>query len=226
MCPADLRVRDLFSATHSSMNSRLLIFTRYPAAGKTKTRLIPALGADGAARLQKRLTERMIGQARLLEQRLGTRTTVHYLGGSEEEMTGWLGQMNYVEQAKGDLGLKMRTAFDEAFAAGAGLAVLVGTDIPELDVDILTQAFTSLARQDAVIGPSRDGGYYLIGLTAQAAPQLLDRLFHEMVWSTGEVFAVTMRRLAQTGRTISILPALADIDRPEDLALAEAWGLL
>ena len=205
---------------------RLLIFTRYPAAGKTKTRLIPALGADGAARLQKRLTEKTIAQARLLEQRLGTSTTVYYLGGSEEEMTGWLGQVNCVEQAAGDLGIKMRTAFDEAFAAGADRAVLIGTDIPGLDVDILSQAFTSLARQDAVIGPSRDGGYYLIGLTAQAAPQLLDPLFQEMVWSTGEVLAVTMRRLAKTGRTISLLPALADIDRPEDLALAETWGLL
>jgi len=205
---------------------RLLIFTRYPVAGKTKTRLIPTLGADGAARLQKRLTEKMIGQAKLLEQKFGTSTTVHYLGGSKEEMTGWLGQVNCVEQAEGDLGLKMRTAFDEAFAAGAGRAVLVGTDIPALDVDILSQAFTLLAGQDAVIGPSRDGGYYLIGLTARAAPQLLDPLFQEMVWSTGEVFAVTMRRLAKTGRTISILPALADIDRPEDLALAETWGLL
>lgn len=205
---------------------RLLIFTRYPTAGKAKTRLIPALGADGAARLQRRLAEKTIGQARLLEQRLGTTTTVHYLGGSEEEMTAWLGQVNCAEQTAGDLGLKMRTAFDKAFAAGVGRAVLVGTDIPELDVDILFQAFALLARQDAVIGPSRDGGYYLIGLTAQAAPQLLDPLFQEMVWSTGEVFAVTMRRLAKTGRTVSILPALADIDRPEDLALAETLGLL
>lgn len=206
--------------------SRLLIFTRYPEAGITKTRLIPALGAEGAARLQKRLTEKLIEQAKLLEQRLGTSTTVHYHGGSEEEMTGWLGQVACARQVVGDLGQKMHTAFTKAFAAGAGRVVLIGTDIPELGVEILAQAFSTLAVHDAVIGPSRDGGYYLIGLTAQAAPQLLAPLFQAMTWSTAEVFAVTMRRLAQTDRTIAILPTLADIDRPEDLPLAKTTGLV
>lgn len=205
---------------------RLLIFTRYPVPGKTKTRLIPALGAEGAARLQKRLTEKMLGEARLLAQRIGTDTTVHYQGGSKTEMIGWLGEVCCIEQAAGDLGEKMRAAFAAAFAAGTGRAVLVGTDIPGLGVDILTEAFAALATQDAVMGPSRDGGYYLVGLTAEAAPKLLGPLFAEMAWSNGEVFAVTMRRLAETGRRVSILPTLADIDRPEDLALAEAWGLL
>lgn len=205
---------------------RLLIFTRYPEAGTTKTRLIPILGAEGAARLQKRLTERMICQAGILEQKIGTGTTVHYRGGSLAEMTAWLGPVACLEQAAGDLGLKMRTAFCEAFAAGAGRAVLVGTDIPELGIDILSRAFTALEKQDVVIGPSRDGGYYLIGLTARAAPHLLEPLFHEMIWSTGEVFALTTDRLARTGRPIAILPVLSDIDRPEDLALARARGLL
>ncbi len=205
---------------------RLLIFTRFPEAGKTKTRLISALGAEGAARLQKRLAERMINEARLLEQRLGTGTTVHYRGGSLAEMTDWLGHLSFLEQAAGDLGRKMQTAFCQAFAAGAGRAVLVGTDIPDLNVNILAQAFQALESQDVVLGPSRDGGYYLIGLSAPAAPRLLTPLFQGMVWSTGDVFAVTSGRLAKTGLSVALLPTLSDIDRPEDLTLAEAKGLL
>ena len=208
-------------------NCQLLIFTRYPEPGRTKTRLIPALGAEGAASLQKRLTERMIHEAKLLEQRLGTGTTVHYQGGSLAQMTAWLGQVDCLEQAAGDLGEKMRKAFCQAFAAGAARAVLVGTDIPELDADILAQAFKALEMKDVVLGPSRDGGYYLIGLSAKSGPQLLEEsLFRDMAWSTDEVFAITSGRLAGTGRTVAILPKLTDIDRPEDLVLAEARGLL
>ena len=72
-------------------NCHLLLFTRYPEAGKTKTRLIPELGAEGAALLQKRLTERIVDQANLLAQRKGIKTVVHYAGGSREKMTSWLG---------------------------------------------------------------------------------------------------------------------------------------
>lgn len=224
--PGTFPFGDLFSILLRMSRCRLLIFTRYPAAGKAKTRLIPALGAEGAARLHKRLTEKLLDQARLLEQRSGTATIVHYLGASAAEMAGWLGQVECIEQAAGDLGLKMRSALAGAFAARAERAVLVGSDVPGLDAGILGQAFTALARRDAVIGPSRDGGYYLIGLTARAAPALLEPLFDRMAWSTAEVFAVTMRRLAASGLTTTVLPTLADIDRPEDLALARTRGLL
>jgi rSAM/selenodomain-associated transferase 1 len=208
------------------MTCRLLIFTRYPVAGKTKTRLIPALGAAGAARLQRRLTEKLLAEARLLEARLGASTVLYHVGGSGQEMRGWLGRVSCVEQAAGDLGRKMRSAFAETFAAGTGRAVLVGTDIPQLDAGILGRAFAALEAEDAVIGPSRDGGYYLIGLTAGAAPHLLGPLFDDMTWSTGEIYAVTMARLAATGRSVFVLPTLADIDRPEDLPLASELGLI
>lgn len=207
-------------------NCRLLIFTRYPVAGKTKTRLIPVLGPEGAARLQQRLTEKLIGEARLLEEKYGTQTTVLYQGGSRHEVTAWLGRIICREQATGDLGRKMRRALEEAFLEGAERAVLVGTDIPDLSVDILAEAFTALTARDVVLGPSRDGGYYLVGLAASAAPDLLGPLFDDMVWSNGEVLALTLRRLAEAGRTAALLPALADIDRPEDLALAKDRGLL
>lgn len=204
-------------AEMNGSSSQLLIFTRYPEAGKTKTRLIPALGAEGAAGLHRRLTEKLIGEAKQLERQLGTNTVIHFTGSSRDMMAAWLGPLACVEQAAGDLGLKMRTAFSRAFAGGADRAVLVGTDIPDLDAKILAQAFAGLQTGDVVIGPSRDGGYYLIGLTAGVAPQLFDPLFHGMVWSTGEVFASTVSRLEHCGCRLTILPTLADIDRPEDL---------
>jgi glycosyltransferase A (GT-A) superfamily protein (DUF2064 family) len=118
-------------------NYRLLLFTRYPEAGNTKTRLIPKLGEDGAALLQKRLTEKVICQADLLSQRLGIETVVHYTGGSREQMTSWLGSMTCAKQADGDLGQRMSAAFEQTFADGATAAVLIGSDIPDITADIL-----------------------------------------------------------------------------------------
>ncbi len=206
-------------------NCRLLLFTRFPKAGDTKTRLIAELGAEGAALLQKRLTERVVKQARLFQQRSGIATTVHYTGGNNKEMTGWLGPVDCVEQTSGDLGRRMSAAFEHAFAGGAEKAVLIGSDIPDLSADLLQQAFCSLLNKRVVIGPSRDGGYYLIGLVRQA-PQLLPLLFENISWSTGEVLATTMDRLTQAGFAAAILPSLRDIDLPADLPFARERGLL
>jgi hypothetical protein len=207
-------------------NCRLLLFTRYPEAGNTKTRLIPELGAGGAALLQKRLTERVVMQANLLTERLGIETIVHYAGGNSKKMASWLGPMHYVEQTSGDLGQRMRAAFEHSFAGGAETAVLVGSDIPEITAGLLQQAFTSLMTREVVIGPTWDGGYYLIGLVARQAPQLLPLIFDKMSWSTGDVLTNTTRRLERAGYDAATLPALRDIDLPEDLPFAREQGLL
>jgi len=208
-------------------NSRLLLFTRYPIAGKTKTRLIPQLGADGAALLQKRLTERVARQAQLLAERCGTETIVHYSSGSSEKMTSWLGPVRCVAQTTGDLGQRMRAALAHSFTEGAETAVLIGSDIPDISADLLHQAFHSLqGAKEVVIGPSADGGYYLVGLVAQQAAQLLPVLFDQMVWSSADLFGVTMDRLRQAGYAVATLPVLHDIDLPADLSLAKDRGLL
>lgn len=216
----------------NSRHSRLLLFTRYPEAGKTKTRLIPQLGADGAALLQKRLTERVAGQAQLLAERRGTETIIHetiihYSGGSREEMSSWLGPVRCIAQTTGDLGQRMRAAFAHSFTEGAQTAVLIGSDIPDISADLLHQAFACLlGGKEVVIGPSADGGYYLIGLVARRAAQLLPVLFEQMVWSSTDLFPFTMDRLRQAGYTAAILPILHDIDLPADLSLAKDRGLL
>lgn len=207
-------------------NYQLLLFTRYPAGGKTKTRLIAELGEGEAALLQKRLTERVAYQANLLTQRLGIETAVHYTGGSREQMNSWLGAMKYVEQADGDLGQRMRSAFEQTFTEGAEAAVLIGSDIPDITADLLQLAFASLRTKDAVIGPSQDGGYYLIGLVAHQALQLLPLLFEKMQWSTEELFTTTMNRLEKAGYDVAVLPILRDIDHPADLHFARERDLL
>lgn len=207
-------------------NSRLLLFTRYPEAGTTKTRLIKELGADGAAGLQRRLTKRVMVQTELLQQHLGIATTIHYTGGCAEKMTSWLGQVQCIAQVDGDLGKKMRTAFCQAFAEDVQSAVLIGSDIPDISVDHLEQAFAALMSKPVVIGPSEDGGYYLIGLVAEHAAHLLPLLFEAMKWSTDDLFATTRERLVKSGYDAAVLPTLRDIDLPADLSLARDRGLL
>lgn len=208
------------------IHSRLLLFTRYPEAGTTKTRLIEKLGVEGAALLQKRLTERIVSQAKLLAQRQWIATTIHYAGGSREKMAFWLGQMDFIAQADGDLGQRMQTAFRHAFDGGTQRAVLIGSDIPDINVDLLEQAFAALLEKEIVIGPSEDGGYYLIGLGAKKAAQLLPLLFTAMPWSTKELFTTTIQCLHQAGYKVAILPTLRDIDLPADLPFARKKGLL
>ncbi len=208
-------------------NSRLLLFTRYPEVGTTKTRLIPQLGADGAALLQKRLTERVVVQAQLLAKRYGTETIVHYSGGNIDKMRSWLGPVRCVVQNTGDLGQRMRAAFAHSFTEGAETAVLIGSDIPDISMELMYQAFCCLLdAKDVVIGPSADGGYYLIGLVARQATQLLPLLFEQMPWSSADLFGVTMDRLRQAGYAVATLPVLHDIDLPADLSWAKDRGLL
>ena len=120
----------------------------------------------------------------------------------------------------------MRSAFEHSIEAGAETAVLIGSDIPDITADLLQQAFSSLLTKDVVIGPSQDGGYYLIGMVANQAPQLYPLLFEEMHWSTGELFATTISRLEKAGYDVAILPMLKDIDLPADLSFAKKRGLL
>ena len=207
-------------------NSRLLVFTRYPEAGRCKTRLLPALGAEGAARLQKRLTAHLIAQEHQVEQFMKIPTSVYYTGGSEEKMTSWLGSMTYIEQVEGDIGEKMMAAFSHAFSDGSHAAILVGSDIPDITSKILIQGFEALHHDRVVIGPALDGGYYLIGMCAAQAATLVPLLFSNIRWSRKDLFTSTMGRLARAGFDVITLPRLQDIDQPEDLPLARMRGLL
>jgi uncharacterized protein len=187
----------------------LIIFTRYPIPGEAKTRLIPALGAAGAAQLQRRMTQGTIATA----QQTPHPIQIQFCGGTIEELRSWLGnEFTYEAQSTGDLGDRMAHAFDQGFAAGHDRVVIIGTDCPGIDRTILDQAFTALTSHDLVLGPAADGGYYLIGLR-RAIPEL----FQSIAWSTATVRTKTLEIATTLNLTYALLPELSDIDRPEDL---------
>jgi rSAM/selenodomain-associated transferase 1 len=197
---------------------RLIVFTRFPVAGKTKTRLIPTLGEQGAADLQRQMTEHIISTAVAACRRPGRTVGICYAGGSAGLMRDWLGpQFVYRSQGPGNLGRRIDKAFGQAFGAGIETVVIVGSDIPEISADIIQQAFEMLQKNDLVLGPAHDGGYYLIGLQRTAAPKANRHLFEGIKWGSGEVLAQTLRIAGAMGLGFGLLESLADIDRPEDL---------
>ena len=199
------------------LDRRLIVFTRYPEPGKVKTRLIPTLGEVGAARLHRDMTTHTLAWARELSGRDGTSVEVRFEGGSRASMREEFGAaVRYVPQGPGNLGARMARAVDEAVAAGAGSIVIVGTDCPEMTLEIARRAFDGLQLRDLVLGPARDGGYYLIGLR-----RTLPKLFRNIPWGTAEVLSATLRRANELRASYLLLEELSDVDRPEDLPVWE-----
>lgn len=199
-------------------SERLIVFTRFPEPGKTKTRLIPVLGEQGAAELQRRMTEHTISAAATAIRRPGLTVTVCYDGSDASRMREWLGpDFIYRSQGSGNLGRRSIRAFDEAFEAGIEAAVIVGSDIPGISADIIQQAFETLQQNDLVLGPAHDGGYYLIGMRRAAALRANPRLFKGIKWGSAEVLAQTLQLAEALGLRFVLLQSLADVDRPEDL---------
>ena len=196
-----------------SAKKSLIVFTRYPEKGKTKTRLIPAIGAQKAADFQRQMTEYTMKTVAQTQAEVNLSINIFFNGGNLDLMQDWLGsQYHYQPQADGDLGQKMYSAFENSFKQGSQQVVIIGIDCPSLSTDILHQAFTALDDNQMVIGGADDGGYYLLGLT-----QLEKSLFENINWGTGEVFNQTMTIAQELNYTIYQLPVLKDIDRPEDL---------
>jgi uncharacterized protein len=193
---------------------RLIIFARYPEPGHTKTRLIPALGAVGAASFQGWMTEQVLGAVAPWQATESTlKVQVQYAGGTLAQLRSWLGhRWDYQPQGAGDLGDRMQAAFVQAFAQGAERVVLIGTDCLAIDPTCLRQAYELLQRRDLVLGPAQDGGYYLIGLR-RPCPEL----FGQMSWSTATVLTETLARATVAGRSIGLLGTQRDLDEPADL---------
>ncbi len=201
-----------FLQGRSPERDRLIIFGRYPVPGRTKTRLIPALGPVGAADLQRKLTERTLKKIRAFASRRSVELEFCFEGGSECKLRKWLGPVAlFSRQSPGNLGTRIHSAFLRAFADGCRNVTLIGTDIPGLEPGHLEQAFDSLIKHDLVLGPTNDGGYWLIGLNRPAD------LFHGIDWGTGTVFDQTAALAKGHGLKIHQLETIADIDTIEDL---------
>ena len=194
---------------------RLVIFTRFPEPHKTKTRLIPALGPEGAAGVQRDMTRHTLALVRELARGFSVSVEVRFEGGDAEKMAACFGNdLSYRPQGPGDLGCRMAAAFAEAFREGAERTVLIGTDCPEIAPELIRESFDRLATCDVVLGPASDGGYYLIGLR-RPAPEL----FTGIPWSSERVFDETMHRAGKLSLNVFLLKTLSDVDRPEDLAV-------
>lgn len=191
--------------------ARILVFAKAPVAGAVKTRLVPALGAEGAARLHARLVRRTVAQVDAcglapLELHVAPDGD-HPLFRSFAAAGGTV-----VVQHGRDLGERMHAALAAALTA-AEFAILIGTDCPALDCAYLALACDALAQgRPAVLGPAEDGGYVLIGLR-RAAPTL----FTGVDWGGPQVLVQTRRRLAELAWEAAELPTLWDLDRPADL---------
>ena len=185
------------------MVPRVVLFTRWPEPGRAKTRLIPVVGTVAAAALHRRLTERALGAMR----DSGLPMEVRATGAPLPQFREWLGEGPVlVDQGDGDLGVRLLRAAEPPI-------ILIGADIPDLSAAGLQAAAAALRDAPAVIGPAEDGGYYLLGLRTP-----MPFLFEAMPWGTDLVFTITRERLACRGVVPALLPMLADLDRPEDLA--------
>jgi rSAM/selenodomain-associated transferase 1 len=191
----------------------LLVFVRAPRPGSVKTRLAAALGDDGALAVYRRLAEHTVAVARELAGD-GVEVRVHHTpADAGAEVRAWLGDgPRYLPQGEGSLGERMEEAFRRAFAGGARRVVIVGSDLPGLSSELLRRAFDALGEREAVVGPARDGGYYLLGLVRP-----VEWVFRGIRWSTPEVLPATLARLRAAGAEPLLLEALADVDEAGDL---------
>lgn len=193
------------------MPERVIVFGRYPLPGKSKTRLASALGPAGAADLQRELTERTLRTVRDFSLRHHTEMEFCFEGGTEKKIERWLGRLPIVSrQGEGNLGKRMEAALVHAFREGCARVVLLGTDIPGLRPVHLAKAFEALRENDLVLGPSTDGGYWLIGLRRPA------HVFDGMDWGTENVLEQTVALAARIGLKVHQLDSLTDVDTLED----------
>jgi rSAM/selenodomain-associated transferase 1 len=190
----------------------ILVFARAPVPGAAKTRLIPRLGAWGAARLQSRLTVRTLRTA--LSANCGE-VELHGSPSGTHDFFVFCGKTFNVAlkgQAGSDLGARMHRSIERSLRRHKAV-IVIGTDCPALTARDLRRAARLLQGQcDAVIAPAEDGGYALIGLT-----KVSGRLFSGIAWGTSAVYAETENRLATAGYRWRTLRTVWDIDRPEDL---------
>jgi rSAM/selenodomain-associated transferase 2/rSAM/selenodomain-associated transferase 1 len=201
------------------VDQRVIVMARYPEAGKAKTRLIPALGPDGAASLHSCLVQHTLRTVRAFAEQSGCGIDVQFAGGNAVEMRRLFGdELPLTPQQGESLGDRMSLAVGKAFADGCRRLVVIGTDCPQLQPSHLQKAFSSLSETDLTIGPAIDGGYYLIGMRER-----FPELFEHIHWGSDSVLEETLQRVKQIRKSMTLLPMLSDVDFPEDLVICRQY---
>lgn len=192
------------------MKKALIIFTRVPEPGKTKTRLEVRLSGDECARMH----EAMLRDLQELKDGKEWDMFIYYtpLHGEEKIRSLLPGACAYRPQAETEFGERMSRCIGEVLGEGYDACVLIGTDIPVIDCKLIQNAFRILQKEETVIAPTRDGGYYLIGMR-----ELHKEIFEKQVYGRGSVFLDTVEKIKACGCTYGELTELVDIDEPEDI---------
>jgi rSAM/selenodomain-associated transferase 1 len=196
----------------SRNDSCILLFAKSPAGGQVKTRLAAEIGEDFTVELYRRFVEDLISLIANLDVHL---ELCFYPPHTRLDFSEWLGeQYCYAPQVGDNLGERLKSAFDGAFEEDFSKVVAIGSDSPDLPQDFLRQAFKKLELHDVVIGPSSDGGYYLIGFSRTS---FLPAAFDDIAWSTSNVCKQTLEILKRHSLNIHLLPEWYDVDTRSDL---------
>lgn len=197
----------------------LVVMARWPAPGRCKRRLAATIGRGAAATIQARLTRHTLAVAvEAAEKEADARLILAVDGLGPRAARRWGGSLGVSTvrlQGSGGLGLRMQRQVQHSFRSGARGVVLIGTDLPDLDAPALASAFGALAVHPLVLGPARDGGYWLLGLRAPcaSAPLLVG-----IPWGSDRVLALTRRAAERLGLAALLLAERSDLDRLEDLS--------
>ena len=191
--------------------TRIVVFAKAPVPGRVKTRLIPALGAEGAAKLARGMLEHT------LEEAASSGLDFELCGDPDAAEWGdLLPEAAFAWQGEGGLGERLARAAERVLREGANI-LLIGADCPALDQARLRAAAEALGTHDAVIHPATDGGYVLLGLR-----RFHPSLFEGIAWSTASVAQQTLDRIAALGWSVHIADTLADVDEPSDIPVIPA----
>ena len=195
------------------MRRAILLFVKYPEPGKVKTRLAATLGAEMAADIYRRLVAAVVAGLPDGDDLIVVFDPPERRAQVEEWLQSLLAERraDFTAQAAGDLGVRLERAFADAFDQGFGKVAVIGSDCIELSPATFSETWQALETHDAVLGPSVDGGYYLLALRQPCAA-----LFHGVAWSTDAVRAQTRARAQAAGLAVHELAALPDIDTEAD----------
>ncbi|MHC4456099.1 MAG: TIGR04282 family arsenosugar biosynthesis glycosyltransferase [Planctomycetota bacterium] len=190
----------------------ILFFVKFPASGLVKTRLAEQLGEETATCLYKGFV------TDILENLLNLKVNFDIFfapSDAQQKFCLWLGnKYSYIPQTGDNLGEKMKNAFEHAFTNNCTRVIIIGSDSPDLPAEFFNRSFKALESHDAIVGPSGDGGYYLIGFSKDA---FLSEAFESVAWSTPQVCEQTLNILKKHERDVYLLPQWYDVDTLDDL---------
>jgi rSAM/selenodomain-associated transferase 1 len=191
----------------------LIIFVKFPQKGKVKTRLAKDMGAYFATEFYRICAEHILSEIKKLKEDNFTAYIYCYSNSEVEMVSGWVGKEFIVKaQIDGDLGERMSRSFNEMFQEGFSKALIIGTDVPDITSDLINTAALKLDKNDFVIGPSSDGGYYLLGMN-----RLITEIFRNINWSTSLVLQNTLDKIKSLQLKVDLLDELIDVDTKNDL---------